>query len=562
VAGYPGFRETFGIVFSPGEYLAFAAVGMLVAVMFLAGDRMTRRGLRSLDYASKAAVVALAALSALTWAASLKGTSPEPKEMAEGAPRPNILLIVLDTVRGDHLSCYGYHRNTTPVIDRFASGGVLFERVMSVSHWTLPSHASMFTGQFPGEHLATGEHLFLEANYPTMAQLLYRLGYQTAGFSANPAVSGVFGLDRGFEHFEVRGREGKSDRFKLVWKRWWRYIVEVNRRAVGIGWLLKSPEEDYKGRFPPASLMMEKLKKWWKTSRDENRPFFVFINLMDAHMPYDEPVHTRLDDFFDGAGEYRLAFKVNQNQWKYYSGDVKMTAADFDLLKKLYDGQINYMDAQLGRLFALLKKNGGWKDTVVIITSDHGEYFGERDLMEHLYPCGYPTLDIPLVIQGLPRHESGKRVKALVQNIDLLPTLRDMLKVKWPGSKELPGRSLLDPEPGRNGLAESYPHTELINFLRKYSEEAADKFNCKTQVVWSGGYEYIWTGSGGRELYYLPDDATEENNLAGKFPELAGRLNELAATRAARSTGSPAGASERKMEASKKETLKALGYVR
>lgn len=561
-AGYRGFRDTFGIVFSSSGYLAFAFVGMSIAVIFLAGGRMKSRGGRRLDYAAKGTAIVIGAVCIMAWAASLRASAPRVEETAKNAPRPNILLIVLDTVRGDHLSCYGYPRNTTPAIDRLASEGVLFERVMSVSHWTLPSHASMFTGQFPSEHLATGKHLYLESDYPTMAQILFRIGYQTACFSANPAVSSLSGLDRGFEHFEVVDREERSGRFKLAWKRWWKYICEINRRTFRVGLSRKRSERGYQGPFPPASLMVETVMEWWGTSRDRARPFFVFINLMDAHYPYTTPAHNRLDEFFADPGEYRRAFGVNQSQWEYYSGKVKMTAEDFGLLKKFYDGQIRYMDEQLLRLFKHLERSGEWTDTVVVVTSDHGEYFGERGLMEHIFPCGWPSLHVPLVIRGLPRYENGARVEATVQNIDILPTLAEMLQIEWPGREELPGRSLLHPAPERVGYAESYPNTDVLNFLRRYSESAARRFDRKAQAILSGGYEYLWTDNGESGLYYLPEDPSEKHNLINKFPELVEGLKAEALRRAERSDGAPSGATARKFRASTRETLKTLGYVR
>jgi len=548
------------IVDAPWTLFFFIAAGLLVVILLAGGagagektKRAKRGGLKTAGL-FLARVTGVAAL-VLLWRISLWAGAVEVPDMEAGKDLPNILFVVWDTVRADHVSCYGYERRTTPTLDRLAAEGVLFEQVMSASHWTLPSHASMFTGMYPGEHLATGQHPYLMSKYPTLAQILFKLGYRTAGFSANSWVGVNAGTDRGFEYFEEYGIHDKPSRIYSVWVRWCNYLNGMKRRVLG---------KYTKKIAPPSEEVTDSVIRWFDEYYDNkpDRPFFVFINLMDAHAPYHHPFHEDLGRFLPEGRSLEEAVEVSENALTLLYEKKTMTERDFELIRALYDAQIRHMDDQLARLVGVLKKHGLWEDTLVIVTSDHGEFFGERGMIGHGRGVGKPTLHVPLVIRPMEGFRPGARVSSLVQNIDLLPTILEILHVKIPGGNNPPGRSLSNPKKGRKGYADSYPFPFYLEVLRGYSEKEAGEADRKASAVWDNGYEYIWGSNGQREMYYLPEDPSEERNLIKKMPKRAKRMESEAARRAARSSGKPDEPVEINLSQDATERLRALGYIK
>lgn len=555
---------------SPVVYLIFVAFGLGIS---LALFRIGAAIVKSYEGKKNRGVIYLIGISVLSnclvlgayfWspAYSVQYSLPKMEFGKLKKKPPNILLIVLDTVRADHLSCYGNKHPTTPEIDRIAEEGVIFENAMSVSHWTLPSHASMFTGQFPGEHHATGMNLYLRSTYPTIAQILYRAGYQTAGFSANPFVVHKTGLDRGFEYFEEHHDNAGKDKIRSIWKKWRFYLDSLCRSYLHFALVKVEKKKRKTSAYPSAEEVLESVNEWIKNGRDNNRPFFLFINLMDAHRPFRPSAHLKLDRFFEDKKSYKKALKINQNAFRYVGGAVQMEKKDFELLTKLYDAKIRYADDQLKSLFDLLRRDHIWENTLVIITSDHGEYYGERHFMGHSVAAGYSTLRIPLIIKGLPGMKPGTNVNSLTQNIDIFPTILNIIGVKRGKDYKLPGYSLLNPKYDRTGYADAYPFPVALKLVKQYSEESATIYNRQTSVIWRKGYEYIWTTNGRGEMYYIKNDPTEENNLLLLLPELAKELEMEAQIRAMRYKAPDRIRSTVEFSREERERLRALGYIK
>lgn len=417
---------------------------------------------------------------------------------------PNILLVTFDTTRMDHLSCYGYRRETSPRIDALAAEGVLFERCIATSSWTLPAHASLLTGRYPtshgaiydpkGDSVLTGVLPGEWSNYrvsalsekiQTLATVLKKNGYVTGGVVGGPWMKKPFGLGQGFDYYdddeiiEVRGRLAE----------------QVNARA--LAWIDKVAE----------------------------RPFLLFLNYFDPHDPYMAP------------GDYRFRF-VDMSTL------IHGAKATPEQLVAFYDAEIYYADHCLGLVIDRIRDLGLYDDTWIIITADHGELFGEHDMRGHGSTLYEPELRIPLVMKYPKRWAQQGRVAEPIQLTDIMPIILDTLGFDGPpnmqGAPSGPLRQKL--------FAEVY----TLSFISKLGHHRA---------YYEGDLKYIWNSRGRHMLFDLRSDPHEENNLYATHVERALELRESmdALVKALPRPGESTIVT--KIDQETMQVLKTLGYV-
>ena len=429
-------------------------------------------------------------------AKAVKATAKFDDQLPDWLPRsttkrPNVVLIVMDTTRVDHLSCYGYRRQTTPNVDAFAAGARRYTNAISTAPWTLPSHSAMFTGLSGSAHGLNWLHQVLDKRFSTLAEQLAAIGYQTVGLSSNPLIRPATALNRGFQTF-------------------W------NSASFGVG--------------PIAPLMHAQLAGWLKEGYDPGKPFFLFLNYIEPHQPYS-PAATHF-----ASDEARTWWK-KQDQWGRsfdytLTGGDSFSAKDLAELEALYDDEVRYMDGQIGQVLRFLKSTGLEESTLVAITADHGEHFGEHHCMDHQFSVYQPLVHVPLMIRHPGRLTTGKE-DGLVQNHDLYPTILEWAGLDW---KPLPGQnccSLLRPSPaGRLAISE---YTEpfvlaLDRVATNYPDIDCSRFNCRLRAIQRGKLKLIQAGGVGCypafavELYDLEEDPMETHNLAHEKPEVADEL--------------------------------------
>jgi len=307
------------------------------------------------------------------------------------AEKPNIILISIDTLRADHLGCYGYERPTSPTIDTLASQGLLFEDVTSTSPWTLPSHGSLLTGLYPSHHTLKSFYTCLPSDVVTLAEILKSRDFSTGAIVNSFYLSQRYGFARGFDDFT--------------------YIKEIAH--------LRTPSE-----------VGDQAIKWLSVSR--GKPFFLFLHYMDVHSDYASlPVYEKLFDrryqgIADGSTGQLMDFRF---------GRIKFSQADAERLIDLYDAGIRQMDDQIARLFGFLESRKLLSNSIVIITSDHGEEFLEHGGVLHSRTQYQELIHVPLIFCG-PGIPESERIKHMVSNVDVMPTLLSMLDIPGPSSTD------------------------------------------------------------------------------------------------------------------------------
>lgn len=418
----------------------------------------------------------------------------------EGAT--NVLLIVLDTVRAMNLSLYGYGRETTPHLARWATRGVSFTSAYSTAPWTLSSHASMLTGRWMHE-LSADWMVPLDDTYPTLGEVLSRAGYRTGGFVANTDYcSAEVGLDRGFGHFEdYTLAPGQILRSSALWRALARF--EPLRRIIG--------DYDNLGRKTAPEISAAFLR--WR-DQDRRRPFFAMLNYYDAHRPYLPP----------GAWAHRFSspgVRPHPRYRKENGTDPNPSADRIQGAIDAYDNAIAYLDSEVGRLLDELAERGDIGRTVIIITSDHGEEFFEHGVWDHGNSLYGPSVRVPLVVLLPGEVAAGRVVSTPVTLRDLPATVLDLIA---PGdSAPFPGRSLAVDWSGP--VDTRSPEPVLIGVRqvpRQPVEYPVTRGNLASVVI--GELRYLRNlGDNREEVYHQIDDPIERRNLID-HPEVLGLL--------------------------------------
>lgn len=390
----------------------------------------------------------------------------------------NVVLVVLDTVRADHLSCYGYGRRTTPNLDRFAASADRYVTARSTAPWTLPSHASLFTGKFPHRHGAdalklpsgaVADAIALSDDEVTLAEALAEAGFATGAFVANRGyVNPRLGLAQGFETF-------------------------VNER--------------YEAR------RMSELAAEWASGVDASKPWFLFVNYMDAHRPYNvaplPPERAAELPEPPGADEPNAVESLDALCQHVFLRDDDPPPALVQRVIDNYDLGLANLDLGLATLFEQLRASGVLDDALVVITADHGEYFGEHDLVEHSKDVYEPALRVPLIVKR-PGQREGRVIDEPISLVDV-PGL--ILR------EAAPEVARAHPERFR-GAAESAGALAQVKYARQKDLDApyGQRFRRERDALYVSRYKLIRSSDGRHELFDLAADPGERRNLFSERP--------------------------------------------
>jgi arylsulfatase A-like enzyme len=479
----------------------FAGAGVIaLAYLKFRGSQLARGFDRALALPAIGAFILIAALN----------VSARFKKQQSRNRSPNVVVILVDALRYDHVGCYGYSRPTSPALDAFAQESLLFTQAISQSSYTKPVIASLFTSLYPSQHNvfrntrhdAAGNFIsdVLDDSFKTMAEYLRDAGFNTAGFLEQAQLRNYMGFAQGFYYY-------KPDMGTAP---------EINR-----------------GFF-----------KWLPLNK--HRKFFAYLHYLDTHAPYAPPPKYR--DLF-GEFDHGANIPERVKDWQKFKaevtdGSITLTQTDAEQLMALYDAEIRAFDDDMKALFAKLKEEGVYDNSLIIITADHGDEFLEHGSVDHAHTLYDELLRVPLMIR-FPKGEHRGVVNAQVQIIDLLPTILEFCNIEL--DTHLMGHSLLAYKDGVNG------HEEIPVF-----SERADLISLRT-----GRYKYIYNvEEKAGELYDLQNDPSESKNLVEEDRQTAERMkNEILRwveiTRQA--TSEQTGV---KIDDKSVKELRSLGYIR
>jgi arylsulfatase A-like enzyme len=422
---------------------------------------------------------------------------------AAQAGAPNVLLVVLDTVRARSMSLYGNARETTPNLKRWAERGVVFEQAIAPSPFTLTSHASMFTGRY-AHQVSADWTIPLESGFPTLAEVLHDRGYVTGGFVANTySAGGQTGLDRGFGRYLAHRLTPLEI---LVSSTLCRNVLKVPRHT------------------PPAAAVNDYFANW--LTRLPRRPFFAFLNYCDCHVPYTpEP-------------EFETASHEEQLQVIFWgieglgASRPDLEPAHLALALNAYEACLQGLDRRINELLKKLETRGDLKNTIVIIAGDHGEQFGEHNMIQHADSLYRPALHVPLLILAPNTSAAGQRVRQMVTLRDLPATILDLLNIPQ-GS--LPGDSFAAAV--KTGPSATLPASPKFAFIGRGINFPAWHPNSGSDVsaVFLDG-KYLIHNARQEELYDFQTDPEEKTNLvsSGASRALLDHLQPLLPARASK----------------------------
>ncbi len=462
---------------------------------------------------------------------------------------PNIVIVVQDTVRPDRLSVYGHPKPTSPFLDAFAASGVRFDRAYSSSSWTLPAHASLFTGAPPKIHRATQGRPHVEAALPLLAEQLAEAGYQTAGFSANMWVSELAGLDRGFTHFENLNKGI--------------YSHHVKKLASDPQGLSKPTASHY---------VVSRVLAWLEEERDASHPFFLFVNVVEPHLPY-LPDWASARNFlpsrsvrFGAIRRYYPSADPTKLLYRHYGRENPLSDAEWEMLGAMYDGTLHLADRITRAIVTAVDQKSDADHTLVFILSDHGENLGDHGHIGHFFNLYDSNLRILLAARG-PGFHPGLVEAGPVQIADVHATALAAAGLASPSHssgldlrKSLPEHRILE-------AALDYPSISLDIFKSMRGRQELKPYEVALGAAVGPRYKLIRSTNlegqlVGEEIYDVLEDPGEERPLS------PGEIDSetLAALRAAITSDTTTRPVDSglldDLDPETREALRALGYVR
>ena len=537
------------VAVDPSKPAMWIAPTLVALAMYAGGAFLWKKAPR--------AVVAIAVLLpiALLSAPEIRtALHPEPVSHVErGTARngaPDVLFLVMDTVRAQSTSAYGYARKTTPNLDRLAAEGALFEKATAPGTWSLPAHAALFTGTFPSYNNAHEETRYLDEKLPTVAETFAKAGYDTLCFSANPHVSEAFGLARGFAYSDRAWMSGPGARqFSFIYR-------TLDYFALGV--------TDKGGAD-----VVGNVERWLAGRPKHGPPAFVFVNFLEAHFPFhqlprdyvyayqDRPLRELRD-----AGQIAFGVQFGRQLTDAEQAQIRQPLVD------LYDGGVLYTDHLIGEIVALWQEKGLLDDTIVVVLADHGESVGEHGAFGHVTPLTEEILHVPLVFRYPKKIVGGTRIKQPVSSVGTFATLAALAEIEAPS--DLAVGSLLSGAvgAGKPVLAERFEEHLLAGRFAPGTANGSGPLvdpHGRYRVIRSGNLKYILHDNGDKTLYDLDRDPGELHDLADSQPWDVSKLDEeLEAVRLA--LGLPEltaelGAQPKELDDATRAQLEALGYL-
>lgn len=467
---------------------------------------------------------------------------------------PNVIVLVIDTLRADHVGVYGYGRGTTPNIDAVAKNGLVFSRAISQASWTKPSMASFLTGQYLRRHGVNNKWDALDPNVRTLGKELQALGYRTAAFSSNPFIAPEFGFQNGFDSFyHTASPSGVqyATLFRLL-SRGKSLLQRTTGVSLDLPGLIRKPAEKFPKNYIRDDMLTSELAAFLRRHRDER--FFVYAHYIGSHIPYDPP-EAYLAPFLPAGWDGRKAMSDHPPQARLlFQRATALPEIELRAMVAHYDGAIAWTDMLIGRVVRTLADLQLENETLLVVTSDHGEEFFDHNNWGHGLQMYNELIHVPLIFHFPGKIAPGRRDDT-VMLVDLYPTIAALAGAR-PAGEQLDGRNLFD----GSTVERSFVFSEY------YRHDGSSPY--QSLAVLGGNRKLIETHDDAVrasrvELFDLERDWAEKDNLAaragGVATDPAGR--QLQQTLAEFAKGGPRVSTYKvKIDADTKERLRALGY--
>lgn len=418
------------------------------------------------------------------------------------APLPNVIFILVDTLRADRLGCYGNTRHLTPTMDKIAAEGVRFDRMIAAAPWTLPSVSSIITGYGPAVHKANSftaiDHMdrgqipvvaMLDESFVTLAEVMKQAGYETAGFSANKFIKAKYGMGQGYDTYDTSFAENTV------------HGSLINRAAV----------------------------KWLKGRGSSNKPFFLYLHYMDVHGPYNadprfaEPLMQEVEN---NPNKHRMPDQVFARINAYIRQPPRKTndpsrwdrlSRYYEYWRARYDAGVAEMDFYLSQLVHELKTLGVWDNAYVVLTADHGEGLGEHGVWDHGYTQFQTDLHVPLILRYPGVLPAGRVVSRTASMMDVAPTIYEQLRI--PFDENIQGQSLVDHIAGSED-AHAIAFADGIKVGPRWMAVVRGHWKLMARAVPNSNQV-------AQALYDIDADPDEQHDLKAEHPEILQELTGL-----------------------------------
>ena len=453
--------------------------------------------------------------------------------------KPNILFLVLDAVRTDHVSCYGYDRETTPTMDALAADGIRYDNAFAPSIWTPTVHGSIFTGQYPSHTGIYGNSLGIPEEFETLPETLKAAGYRTFTASAGAHIRASRGYARGGDEYVSTRRISADMKF-------FKKVLTDRSFAKQVAFSVTRGPDD-KSRYK-----YDRLRKFIDDASDSGSPFFGFINAKTAHQPFNPPrpykrmfcdelerpsleLVERVRDKLGlstqrvgGRDTEKIRTVAHSGGDEVLAGELSLTDQEWSVIESWYDGAIRYLDDLVGTLVEHLKRQGEYENTTIVVASDHGDHFGDHGLTSHLF-CLYDSLvRVPLVIKPATTDVAGRVIDNQVSLTDLHRTFVEVAGATDPTPDYELTESLLD---YTDRKYHDHTFSEYAGFEgpikrldRKFDGVDTAQYAKTLQSVRDDTHKLIVESTGERELYAWRSDPDETTNLVDEEPEKADEL--------------------------------------
>ena len=425
-----------------------------------------------------------------------------------GPSQPNVLLIVVDTLRYDHLGCYGYERDTSPQIDALAADSILVERAYATAPWTLPSIASMFTGLYPNSHATTKLNSKLPDDVTTLAEILKQQGYVTGGVISHVLLTVDRNFNQGFDQYHPAMRGNTHD-------------------------------------TASTNVVTQRAQNYLRQFAGQDQPFFIFAHYFDPHYNY-----LRHAEFgFSAPSVGRL--KPGQDVEGLYDMAADLTPEEVQFLRDLYDEEIRYTDRGIGRLVATLKELHLYDQTLILLVGDHGEEFVDHGNLGHARSLYDEVVRVPLILRNPHDRDGPRRVEGPVSLVSLTPTILDLLGVDS-GKVGFQARSFAPVL-----ASEESPQSHVV-----YCEVDFGYYEVYRKALLMNGRKIIRDDTTGKiEIYDLNEDPFEKQDLATSSPDAITTLLPVLESHIKLARGEAFDAEQTTLSAEQLEQLRSLGYL-